>query len=73
MAFGWTIAIVRASWMRSVLLLSAIAQPMMRRLWASMTVAKYTHVFYVLRHVMSPTQTSFSAAVSHCRFAESAG
>lgn len=59
--------------MRSVRMWSAMAQPITRRLWASMTVAKYTHPSHVLRYVISPTQTWFRAPVSHFRFTASTG
>jgi hypothetical protein len=41
--------VLRASWIRSVLIWAAMAQPITRRLWASITAAKYTHPSQVLR------------------------
>ena len=48
-------------------------QPITRREWASMTVARYSHPCQVRRYVMSPTQTRFRPPLSQSRFAASTG
>jgi len=47
------IAMTRASWTRSARMCSSMAQPITRREWASMTVARYSHPSQVRRYVMS--------------------
>ena len=47
------IAMTRASWTRSTRMCSSMAQPITRREWASMTVARYSHPSQVRRYVMS--------------------